>query len=119
MKIRIKKLPILEAKKLAIKYRLYVPGWGLRWELSEINNSNLKDYKILMVFDNKTPIGICLKRKYSSTSNQLMVFVRKQYRYNGIGRRLVNKIKDEHSYGDIGIKKSNGKIWKLNGILSY
>ena len=49
-------------------------------------------------------------------NNLLMVFVRKKYRYKGIGRKLVCLMKDKRSYGMEGIAEAEGKIYKLNGI---
>lgn len=119
--IKIKKIPIIEAAKLARKHRLFVSGWSLGYEFEYIIKSqkftgkSIKSYESCLAFDGDIPIGVCLKI-YFRKNNKLMVFVRKSYRYNGIGHKLVNLMKDENSYGLTGIYKSNGKIWKLNNI---
>ena len=113
MQIVIKKIHNVEkAADLALKNRLFVPGWQLGEILRNINRLKCE---IALAFENETPIGICLKIYYEP-ENQLHVFVRKRCRKQGIGRRLISLLKDDKSYGEIGIKKSNGKIWELNGV---
>lgn len=115
-------LKIVEAAKIARKHRLFVSGWFLSHELWEISNG-LKpshNYKICFYYQNNIPVGICLRKKrqykYGHSTYQLMVFVRKAYRHKGIGRSLVNFMKVPNCFGQIGIKDSKGKIWKMNGV---
>lgn len=117
MKISIRKVPVSKAAELAIKNRLFVNGWRLRYILHDIIRFPdwRSDFKACMAFVGDTPVGICLRINYKS-NNQLMVFVKKLYRHNGIGKKLVCRLKDENSYGERGIRRSNGKIWKLNNI---
>jgi GNAT superfamily N-acetyltransferase len=115
--MKIKKINnIKKAAQLALTNRLFVPGWLLRCELVNILKYSYNNYEIALAFKNNIPVGICLKKHRFGNNNQLMVFVKKSHRKQGIGRKLVSFMKDSNSYGEIGIKKSNGKIWELNGI---
>ena len=115
--MRIEKVNTLKGAKLALSNRLFVNGWLLGYELTNITENvfSSSNYEIWIAFKDAVPVGIGLKKQLMK-ANKLMVFVRKKYRNRGIGRKIVNLMKDDRSYGLVGIKKANGKIYKLNGI---
>jgi Acetyltransferase (GNAT) domain len=117
MDFEIKNMDLVEGCKIALKNRLFVNGWTLRDFLWDIVYSPkaFKKSKICLAYYNEIPIGVCLKIKHKN-NDELMVFVRKRYRKNGIGRKLVSIMKTPKSYGNIGIEKSDGKIWKMNNV---
>ena len=108
----IRRMKVEKAAEIALKNRLYVSGWLLGEYLRSIKPE--RD-DLLLYYVDERPVGVCFRRKYYKNSC-LMVFVRKAYRYRGIGRKLVNKMKTNDCYGYIGREKGKGKIWKSNGI---
>lgn len=85
---------IYNACQIALTNRLYVPGWSIRSFL----RSDRKEIKlIVLAYDGERPIalGIILEEKYYSHS-RFMVFVRKQYRRNGIGLNIFKKSKEKY-----------------------
>tara|TARA_R110000744_G_C19371770_1_gene563124 strand:- start:8851 stop:9198 length:348 start_codon:yes stop_codon:yes gene_type:complete len=96
---------------LALKHRLYSrPDWEMRPELEQ----TVEDGKstCTLYFKDGVPVG-CAIRGWSS--NLIMVFVRKSYRKQGIGSKLVNRVKTGNSWG-CSDSPSNGKIFQYNGI---
>lgn len=74
---------------LCIKHKLYVAGWNLSEDLTFIKNGiRLADKCLAIAKDGETPIGVCLKDR-----GFIQVFVRKSYRYQGIGSTLIERIK--------------------------
>lgn len=101
---------------IALKYKLYVSGWLLSHELQYIRD-NPKNNIVLLSYKNNEPVGVILL----NSKNQIMIFVRKQYRNCGIGsklmNRLFNKISDDRKrkiFAEVGIESSKLLFKKFN-----
>lgn len=82
-----------EAAELALKYRLYVPGWSLCGEyvhLIQMNPERMhQNHRMVLAFDGDTPVGAMVHTSWCS----LMAFVRVKYRRQGIGSQMVKHMK--------------------------
>jgi len=84
------------AADIALKNRLYVPGFWLSGELKKIREYG--DTSIVISFDeNNVPIGVAIP-KSCYWGNQLWIFVRKSKRRMGVGTDLVNTLKNHESF---------------------
>lgn len=101
---------VLEAINIALKAKLYVPGWALQPYLSWLRRRGERswvDVTIRLAFNGETPIGIGV-RHIDGPYNP-MCFVRPQYRRKGIGSKLVEGFSfDEY---EEGIKGSD-QFWR-------
>jgi GNAT superfamily N-acetyltransferase len=92
------------AASIALKHRLFVPGWCLSGAMKCIRKGhNIEDARMAIAYDSDTPVGVCL---YEQTAGLIQVFVRKSHRRRGIGRSLVENFKNTKTYGIKGINKS-------------
>ena len=102
---------IVEYVRLASSYRLFVPGWMLSFiyrEWVQEPEVILPNDKIVLAFDSHKPIGaaVCCNQY----KPEVMLFVRKAYRRQGIGTKMVKMIthdleRFEYGYGNIGSLK--------------
>ena len=95
MKVVIKTTKTRSAKELAdiaLKNRLYVSGWSLTEVLQDIRKGK-QEAHVAIAYDGDTPIAVSIfMEKYRNGWDHVQVFVRKSYRRNGIGKRLVNRL---------------------------
>ena len=86
-----------ENADLALKHRLYVSGWCLSGLLKDIRSgkyeAQVKLYKIKGV-----PVGVAVLE-----NNFIQVFVKKEYRNKGIGRKLISRFKCNNLRGGYGV----------------
>ena len=103
----------VENALLALKHRLYS---NPQYQLIEILRRVAlygEDWKVILHKNLEgIPVGVAVRRK---SDHHIQVFVRKACRGQGIGSKLVNKLKTNKSYGSVH-SISNGKIFKYNGI---
>lgn len=75
---------------LCLEHRLFVSGWSLSQELCRLRNGNrLIRERMAVAFDGDAPVGVCIKTR----SGFVQVFVRKAYRYMGIGSELIRRVR--------------------------
>lgn len=104
--------PVQQGVLLAQKHRLYSnPSWMMNYYYRQ-EYTQIK--KLCIATVDGVPIGASLLLKDGS----VMVFTRKRYRGNGIGRSLVNTIKEEGCYG-YKDSPNKGKIFEHNGVKTY
>lgn len=108
MKIAIKTTKTRSAKELAdiaLKHRLYVSGWRLTEILQDIRKGRL-EANVAIAYDQGVPIGVSiLLEEYRDNMDHIQVFVRKSYRRNGIGKKLVNRL-----------CKQKGNVYAIYGV---
>ena len=98
---------------IAIKARLFVPGWQLRWILKGTS-------KCLIAYDNNTPIGVLgWTDDYNPKYPEVQIFVRKSYRNNGIATAMLLKFKKK--FKPTTISAAEGVLgsrwfWRKHGI---
>ena len=81
-----------EKARIAISNRLFVNNWSLHDDLINIRDGNY-EYDIELYYDHHKPIGIIVYSRRSIIG----IFVRKKYRRQGIGTKLVNFVKSKYS----------------------
>ncbi len=112
---------VSEAADIVLKNRLYVSGWlmsGLMKKLRE-SSSEFSDVEIVLAFDEQIPVGVCvhyskedfMRHKYS----RIQAFVRKQYRRNGIGSKMVRRVKKTRPFAYHGVDGSD-LFWHSVGV---
>ena len=94
--------------ELAVKYRLYVPGWRLRGELLNILRERHIDSVVSIGFLENTPICVAVMHR-----GAIMAFTRKAMRRKGYGLKIVlSCLTDERiPVTECGVKGSN-LFWK-------
>lgn len=104
-------LGVKEASWLALKHRLYIPGWSL-YDVFRKAIVRPENYAISLCFsDEEIPIGVGVIEKvepWPGAKKWIQVFVRKSQRRQGIGRQIVErlvKIVPDFEWG-IGMKGS-------------
>lgn len=83
---------------IALKNRLYVSGWCLSGSLRD-TRENPTNKLVLLHYDDGIPVAVLYaSHNYSDITLQdytnVQVFVRKSKRNKGIGKELVNKLKE-------------------------
>jgi len=78
--------------EIALKNRLYVPGWSMYSNLKESPYSVLKLIVIARV-DNKAVGCGLITKEYRDEDDFCSVFVRRKYRRQGIGRAIYAQAK--------------------------
>lgn len=99
----------------ALRARLFVPGWMLGSELSDIRaKCSAENYKtcVAVAYLNGVAIGVCTSRKWRGyTDSTVMIFVRKKHRRCGIGTKLIKKATSKlKGYGSGGVDGAD-KFW--------
>lgn len=94
-----KKDRIQELCQEALSARLFVNGWYLRQIL--IPECKHTKKKISVAYDDDKPIGVAILINYYN-QELVMTFVRKVYRRQGIGSRLVKLLKANNPLAFIG-----------------
>jgi len=94
----IKHLPTKQAADIALKSRLYVSGWTLSGMLKTLRSDDTLGYCIV-AFNRETDqaVGVCVhlhEENYDGVENG--VFVKKQYRNNGIGTMLTIAMSEQY-----------------------
>lgn len=85
--------------KEALQARLYVPGWDMNPTLHYIiNTSNSINYGVAVAYMDSVPVGVAIVK--TSWNGVVYVFVRKKYRCNGVGRKLVNALISNYYGGE-------------------
>lgn len=113
-------LSIKDICTLALKHRLYVPGWSMHdyftWYL---NGSDHRIKHAAMYFVDGIPVGVA----FVQGSLSMQCFVRKSMRRQQIGSKLIDYLREEVNSEDrwlldagIGVKAYSGKFWKSNSI---
>lgn len=90
-----------EKASLALKHKLYVSGWELSHQLKSARKYP-EEYEIKLEYVDGTPVGVCLLYK---CDGEISIFVKKAFRLQGIGRKLVD------SFGD----KIKSASWGIHG----
>ena len=113
-------LSIKDICTLALKHRLYVPGWSMHdfyTDFLEGESSCIKH--ATMYFVDGVPVGVAFVQRNLS----MQCFVRKSMRRQQIGSKLVDFLREEVNSEDrwrldagIGVKAYSGKFWKSNNI---
>lgn len=88
---------LLDAISLALKHKLYVPGWELKNTLKgsvDFIKESLADGEpvnihIALFFDQDAPVGIVFTRTFDK---ETQFFVKEKYRRQGIATALSNEI---------------------------
>lgn len=88
---------LLTAIKLALKYKLYVPGWELKNTLEgsvDFIKESLEDgdeinIHIGLFFEQETPVGIIFTTTFN---NETQLFVKEKFRRKGIATALSHEI---------------------------
>lgn len=111
---------IIELCELALKYRLYVPGWTLRKILKDFIIGKGKIDFIAIAFEENIPIGIILIND-EIRKNCIKIFVRKSKRRLGIGTKLVEKAKfhNKKLYGHPQCRINGQNFFIKNNVLEY
>lgn len=94
---------------LALSNRLFINSWTLREDLMWAVE-HPRQYTIELEFVNKRPVGVALLDKRDGL---VSIFVRKKYRRNGVGTKLINKLKNsikKAGYGIVGSDKFFNKV---------
>lgn len=98
---------------IAIRARLFVPGWQLRG-LLECSES------CLIAFDGEMPVGVLAwDDSYNPKYPDVQTFVRKVYRNNGIASTMLAKYKKKYKPKIISVAEGvHGSrwFWRKNGI---
>ena len=97
--------------KIALYARLFVNGWALNSIMHTILRGGHRGSIVALAWLDEAPVGVAV----STTNGVLQVFVRKKYRRQGIGSKLVNAVKREKDVADEGIKGS-GVFWDSVGV---
>lgn len=113
-------LSIEDVCKLALKHRLYVPGWSMHdYFMRYLAGSHSKISHAAMYFVDGIPVGVAFVQGNMS----MQCFVRKSMRRQHIGSKLVDFLREEVNSTDrhlldagIGVKAYSGKFWKSNNI---
>ena len=84
---------------IALKNRLYVSGWCLSGSLRYARENPNNKLVLLHYDDDGIPVGVLYASHYYSDITlqdytNVQVFVRKSKRNRGIGKELVNKLKE-------------------------
>jgi hypothetical protein len=84
---------VIELSKIALRHKLFVPGWMLQGILSDKvhfidtkSKAGIKQIAIAYVL--KVPIAVAIVEP----NNQVMIFVRLIMRKKGIGTKLLSKL---------------------------
>ena len=107
--------------KLARSHRLFVNGWclsswysdWLRWP-----KSSWYPVCVTMVFDEDTPIGICLFHTYCEPLDNFNVafYVKPKYRRQGIAKDMFSRTRKAYATGtprmEIGIEEASMNLQK-------
>lgn len=112
-------IELMNTAALCLKHKLYVSGWTLSNDLTLIKaGRTLVGRRIVLAKDGETPVGVCVK----TPSGFLQVFVRKSYRYQGIGSELIRLSKakpDEYLHAGDGVVGSIHFFSKNNVDVPY
>lgn len=77
---------------LALKNKLYVPGWSLQGNLVKINSlekQKKNKTQIVLAFDGDKPVGIVLFNQSTRGRVFIMLFVRRAYRRKGVATNMI------------------------------
>jgi ribosomal protein S18 acetylase RimI-like enzyme len=107
--------------QLAIKNRLFVPGWYLRKSLIDLMTSdNNTYYDIELCFYGNQPVGICII-DYELFKDLTMFYVKPNYRRNGIGTKLLQIAKNLNNdcWGADGASRAGLKFFEKTNLDVY
>lgn len=104
----------------ALKNRLYVSGWVLSGVLKDIRDGLTNNHEVVLHRVDGRAVGVAVGVEWKCWDGpnkvNTMVFVKKAYRRNGIGGKLVRKLlKGREGTCEVGIIESEF-FWKKNGL---
>ncbi len=101
---------------IALKNKLYVSGYMLSGVLKDVRAGELAA-NVVLHYENDIPIGVAVHVKEDDYDDyQVMVFVRKSKRRNGIGSILINRLNaPKDSVIGTGVDGSS-RFWYKNGF---
>ena len=108
---------LIDSIKIAIKYKLYVPGWSLR----KYFNHALADpsgYTMALAYVDCVPVGVAFVRLDQDWGDHIVCFVKPAHRRKGIATALTNTVKNKcknKTYALTGCLKSQ-VFWENVGI---
>lgn len=80
---------------IALKSRLYVSGWNLSETLKFARDYPDTFYVDIHYDHERIPVGVLV---YIARSGETQVFVRKSERKKGVGRTMINKLKESNAF---------------------
>jgi GNAT superfamily N-acetyltransferase len=105
-----------EKAAIAIKNRLFVPGWLLNAKLHEIKDGNLSA-NVNLHYENNVPVAVALEiLEENYFEYKTMVFVRKNYRNKGIGSDLIKSLNADFKNAVGKGTDRSIKFWLKNGF---
>lgn len=113
MQVDVKLVDAVQGTTEALNNHLFIHGWALERKLARMQEA--KSGNIAMAYADGEPVGVCV-----CYANQMMVFVKKEFRMKGIGQRLVSLLKttlpkDKDIYAEYGVAGSQ-TFWRKQHV---
>lgn len=113
---------------IAIRNKLFMPGWVLSSTLKSIRN-NWDNYYVNCVvnlhYEDEKPVGVVVMRmpvdksipECNGFKPEVQIFVKKQYRRKGIGTKLISSLNKKQINWELGIEGSLNFWHKMQTIV--
>lgn len=104
-----------EGAALALKHRLYVPGWTLFGVLVGLRNARFTcQDQLAMTFVDGEPVALAVYEKWH---HQVMAFTKRAHRLRGYGTMAVSELRFDRNivFADEGVRGTR-QFWRSAGV---
>jgi len=113
-------LSIEDVCKLALKHRLYVPGWSMHDYFTRYLKGHVHLQRAALYYVDGIPVGAA----FVQSNNAMQCFVRKNMRRQKIGSKLIEHLRNsldgdkyDRVHAGIGLKAGSGAFWRSNKVV--